>query len=78
MISLLGADDTDSCLSYSIYSRLEEAMGASFSTRLGRQGTCEIRLGAAAGPRIVSEAWQVTGTIYGGVNEEAAEKQRLT
>jgi len=27
---------------------------------------------AAVGPRIVSEAWQVTGTVYsGGVNEEA-------
>lgn len=26
---------------------------------------------AATGPRIVSEAWQVTGTVHGGVNEEA-------
>ena len=33
---------------------------------------------AAAGPRIVLEAWQVTGTVHRGVNAEAEEKQRLS
>jgi hypothetical protein len=30
---------------------------------------------ATTGPRIVLEAWQVTGTVHGGVNEEAQKNK---